>query len=108
MYIQTDTIAIYFKFHLLTNDEYCIQNHKIQENIAAQYFLQKIKRVTFVHFVVKRGGLCPVVFIQVVFVQVVFVRGDLVLRSVELTEISSGYNTIQHSTRLGLCMKAYL
>ncbi len=60
MYIHTDTIAIHFQLHLLINDEYRIQHHKIQEYIAAlQYFLKKIKRVVFVHFIVKKGGLCP-------------------------------------------------
>ena len=56
MYIQTDTIAIHFQLHLLRNDEYRIQNHKIQENIAAlQYLFSEHKRVGFVHFLVKRG-----------------------------------------------------
>ena len=64
---------MYFQLHLLTNDEYRIQNHKIQENIAAlQYFLQKIKRMVFVHFLFNRG---------VFLVNVVFVRGDFVVNS---------------------------
>ena len=55
MYIQTDSIAIHFQLRLLTNDNYRIENHKIQENIAVpQYFLQK--GVVCVHFLV---NLCP-------------------------------------------------
>ena len=76
MYIQTDTITIHLQLHLLTNDNYRIQHHKIQENIAAlQYFLKKIKRVVFVHFLVKKGGLCPGWFLSGWFLSGWFLSG---------------------------------